>query len=385
MPSTVDLGSRARISAYTILDHLADTPCAAPDEVPWRAEALTPAWLTPRLCADTPGAAVSAVEVRDASSGSSVRKRITVRYNEAGERAGLVTHFFAKTTPTVLTRLTSGPSAGQEAKFFAQLRPLLDLETPVHRHSVHDRISGRALHLFEDLVATRGVSFCDYRTEFSRAQLEAALDLLARLHGRFHGDARLLGEFAWIPTYEVFFEALARTGTRRGHDQALEQARSLLPARLYAARERLWPAAEAGLAAHRDETRGVVHSDVHPGNWYLTADGQPGLCDWQCIAQGHWARDLAYALASMASIAQRRAWERELVAQYLARLALHGGPRVEFAHAWQRYGEQLPGALLMWTPTLCHPPTMPDMQPDDVSLEMIRRLTTAINDLGVLA
>ena len=129
----------------------------------------------------------------------------------------------------------------------------------------------------------------------------------------------------------------------------------------------------------------MVHSDVHPGNWYLTAEGLPGLCDWQCIAQGHWARDLAYALASMASIEQRRAWERDLVAHYLARLALHGGPRVSFDHAWQRYGGQLPGALLMWTPTLCHPPTMPDMQPEDVSLEMIRRLTTAIDDLGVLA
>ena len=52
--------------------------------------------------------------------------------------------------------------------------------------------------------------------------------------------------------------------------------------------------------------------------------------------------------------------------------------------AWQHYRQQLPGALLMWTPTLCHPPTMPDMQPDAVSFEMIRRITTAISDLGVL-
>lgn len=384
MPSAVELGSRARISAHALRDHLTDPMCREPGEVPWRAEAMSPAWLTPILCAGVAGAAVMAVQVEDASAGSSVRKRVRVTYNAAGRDAGLVTHFFAKTTPTVLTRLTSGSSAGQEAKFFAEIRPHVDIETPVHRYSGHDRVSGRSLHLFEDLVATRGVHFCDFRTEFTHAQVTAALDLLARLHGRFHADARLAADFAWVPTYETFFHALARTGTRSGHEQALEESQALIPAAVFARRERLWPAAEAGLAAHAEGPRVVIHSDVHPGNWYLTAEGMPGLCDWQCIAQGHWARDFAYAMATLVDVPLRRAWEREMLDHYLGSLRAAGGPAVGFETAWRHYVAQLPAALLMWTPTLCHPPTMPDMQPPEVSLEMIRRITTAIDDLGGL-
>jgi hypothetical protein len=384
MMHSIELGSRARLSAHTIRDHLVAPLCVRPADVPWDADAVTPAWLTAVLCADVAGAEVIAVDVQAASAGSSVRKRIAVEYNEVGQRAGLCRRFFAKTTPTILTRLTSGPSAGQEAKFFAQVRPAVAIETPVHRYSAHDRVSGRSIHLFEDLVDTRGASFCDYRTAFTRPQMDAAIDLMATLHGRFFDDPRLLTELAWIPTYEVFFHALARTGTRIGHDQAMLKAQALVPADVFAARDKLWPAAEAGLAAHRDGARMIIHSDVHPGNWYLTAAGELGLCDWQCIAQGHWARDFAYAVSTMLDVAQRRAWEHELLSRYLDKLAQAGGPAVAFASAWQHYRQQLPGALLMWTPTLCHPPTMPDMQPDAVSFEMIRRITTAISDLGVL-
>ena len=231
---------------------------------------------------------------------------------------------------------------------------------------------------------TQGASFCVYKTSFTREQAHAAFDLLAKVHGRFYDNPKLSTDLSWIPAYEVFFDALAKTGTRVGHDQALIQAQHLIPAQAFRQREALWCAAVDGLAPHRDERKTIVHSDVHPGNWYLTNRGDPGLCDWQCIAQGHWARDFAYALSTMLDIETRRAWEHEILTRYLAKLSDAGGPKVAFEEAWAHYAKQLPGALLMWTPTLCHPPTMPDMQPEDVSLEMIRGITTAIDDLGVL-
>jgi hypothetical protein len=251
MPNSIKLSSRARLSAHTIRDHLTDPRCVKSVDVPWRAEALSPEWLSPILCKGIDDAAVDSVRVEDASSGSSVRKRIAVGYNEAGQRAGLKTKFFAKTTPTILTRLTSGPSAGQEAKFFASVRLEIVIETPVHRYSTYDRITGRSIHLFEDLVDTQGAIFCDYKTNFTRAQTEAAFDLLAKVHGRFYDDPKLNTDLSWIPTYEIFFDALAKTGTRVGHDQALLQARHLIPDRVFKQREKLWPAAVDGLAAHR--------------------------------------------------------------------------------------------------------------------------------------
>ena len=39
----------------------------------------------------------------------------------------------------------------------------------------------------------------------------------------------------------------------------------------------------------------------------------------------------------------------------------------------------------MWTPTLCSPPTLPDMQPEATSLLMIERITVAMDDLDVLS
>lgn len=384
MSNRSELGSLARLSAHTIRDHLTNPPCTAPGDFPWCAEAISPAWLSPVLCKQVPDAAVVAVHVEDASTGSSVRKRVQVTYNAAGERAGLRKKFFAKTTPTILTRLTSGPSASQEAKFFAEVRPAIPIATPVHLSSVHNRISGRSLHLFEDLVDTEAAVFCDYKTAFSRDEIDAAFDLLATLHGRFYADQALADSLSWVPTYETFFDALARTGNRSGHDQAMIEAQHVIPAGILAAKDKLWPAAVAALDEHATTPRTLIHSDVHPGNWYLTGDGKPGLCDWQCIAQGHWARDVAYAMSALLDVAQRRAWEHDVLEHYLVRLRKHGGPVIAFDDAWTLYRRQLPLALLMWTPTLCHPPTMPDMQPPDVSLEMILRITTAIEDLGGL-
>ena len=384
MSGSTKLSGLARLSAHTIRDYSANPVAKYPDDIPWCAEALTPQWLTPVLCSQVQNAVVRAVAVEDASTGSSVRKRIGVTYNDAGQRAGLKTKFFAKTTPTILTRLTSGPSAAQESNFFARIRPALDIETPTHIYSANDRISGRSIHLFEDLVDTVEATFCDYRTTFGEAQLAGAFNLLARLHGHFFGAPELESEHGWIPSYPVFFDALARTGTRDGHEQARNEARHLIPDRVADNWQKLWPAAVAGRNQHNDYPQCVIHSDLHPGNWYLTGSSEPGLCDWQCIARGLWARDFAYAMSTLVDVAERRSCEYDVLKNYLQALYDAGGPQLNFEEAKALYHSQLPGVLLMWTPTLCHPATMPDMQPEDVSMEMIHRITTAIDDHGVI-
>jgi hypothetical protein len=35
----------------------------------------------------------------------------------------------------------------------------------------------------------------------------------------------------------------------------------------------------------------------------------------------------------------------------------------------------------MWTATLVHPDWVPHMQPDEMSIEMIRRITSAMSDM----
>lgn len=310
-----------------------------------------------------------------------MRRAIQVSYNETGQQAGLVSAFFSKSTPTLLTRLSSGMSAAQEAKFFSQLRRELQIEAPVHRYSTYDRETGRSFHLWEDLTVTRRARFLGYRDTMTVAQAEQALQILAQLHGRYFESARFGDDLAWIPPYEAFHRAGDRSGTRAGHDVAMGVAEHLIPPEVIRRKDEIWPKAEAMLDLHSTEPRAVIHSDVHLGNWYVTGDGAVGLCDWQCISRGHWSRDLAYSLSTVLEVDERRAAERQLIGGYLERLHEFGGPKVDFDAAWLRYRQQLFAALLMWTPTLRHPATMPDMQPEEMSMKMIHRITSAMADL----
>jgi hypothetical protein len=60
------------------------------------------------------------------------------------------------------------------------------------------------------------------------------------------------------------------------------------------------------------------------------------------------------------------------------------GLSITFDQAWNLYRQQVFLALMMWTPTLVHTRTTPDMQPEEMSLEMIKRMTAAMSDLRSL-
>jgi len=132
---------------------------------------------------------------------------------------------------------------------------------------------------------------------------------------------------------------------------------------------------------HDSEPQGLIHSDVHIGNWYRTGGGQMGLCDWQCLSRGHWSRDFAYAVTASLMPDDRRNWERELLARYIERFAEKTGVKPDFDLSFQHYRQQIVHALAMWTITLCHSPLLPNMQPENTTLTMIERITTAMADL----
>jgi aminoglycoside phosphotransferase (APT) family kinase protein len=325
---------------------------------------------------------VEAVEVSGGDEGSTVRRNVTVTYNRIGMRARLPENLFAKSTPTLLTRLSSGAAARAEYRFFTGIRDELPIEAPTLVHSSTDRQSGRSVQLFLDLVATKGARFCRHSTPINRDQAEQMVDTLATLHSRFYNSKRFETDLRWLPTYEDFLRAGERTGIRVGHEQAMSEASDVIPADVLARSDEIWPMTVKGLAVHSREPRTVLHSDVHLGNWYITDEGRMGLGDWQCICVGHWARDFAYAVSTSLAEHDRRSWERDLLARYLERMGENCALHASFERAWDDYRQQLFAALLMWTPTLCHPPTMPDMQPVEMSLLMIKRITTAISDLA---
>lgn len=377
------LRTRARIGAEVIWDHQVRPVACDPADVPWRADAISTSWLTHALCREVPDARVESFVVAGGDDGSSIRRRVSVAYNEAGQRAGLPRHLFTKSTPTLLTRLLSGFAAPSESFFFTDIRPDLPIEAPVHRHSAVDPQTMRSIHLFDDLVQTRGAEFCNQTTSIDRGQAEQVIDTLAELHGRFHGRDGVLDALPFA-TFADFVRTNERNGFRDGHDRAMIEAADVIPDAVLDRQDEIWPQLLGSLGWHEVETRTLLHSDVHLGNWYVTADGRMGLGDWATVCTGHWARDVAYAVSTILAPDDRRAWERGLLDRYAAAMRDRCRFEVTDEQLWDRYRVHTFAALFMWTPTLCHPPTTPDMQPEEMSREMIRRITIAIDDLDAL-
>lgn len=377
--------SVARTVAAVGWERLAVPRVRGVSSVPPRIESITPAWLTGALCAGVPGAEVVGLELGDRSSGTSVRRQLRLTYNAAGNAAGLPHSVFVKSTPSVLTRIANGITGTSvtEAGFYNELRPFVDLEAPVGFHSASSSRSYRSVHLLEDLTATRGATFCTPLTPIGRAQAEEIVVQLATLHSAPGLKPYARRPPSWLRTYRQWWAAAFRVADiRKYHEKGLIAAADVLPSELRGRSTELWAAFERSIDAH-EAASSVIHNDVHLGNWYVTGDGHMGLCDWQCVAVGSGARDLAYALVTALAPEHRRAWERELVDLYVERVTATPTP-VDRAEMWDRYRAQVVGALLMWTPTLSRPPVLPDMQPREVALEMLRRIGAAISDVDVM-
>lgn len=376
-----------RVAGNLAYDRIARTRPTALTEIPGSARQITPEWMTAVLCGGRPGVRVIGLDIVHRTLGTHERCRIAITYDKPDEAAGLPTHVFTKTLPSLTTRMLVGfmGHARYEMLFYKQIRPDLAIETPLCYHSASDKRTFAAIHVIEDLVASKSASFADETTLLTKEQAFDMIELLARLHGTFTEDPRLTTELKWLVNYHDWFTiGVERVRTDRYHAKALTAAADVIPADVMARRSEMWPATMKALEIHRSGLRTVIHSDVHIGNWYVTGEGRMGLFDWQCVNTGHWSRDVSYALSSCLPIENRRAWERELLQRYLERIEEYTGRKLDRDESWRQYSVQMLHALTMWTQTLCHPPFQPNSQRDELTYELIRRITTAISDLKSL-
>ena len=386
-PETAEIAS-VRISQIIEQENREPKKATKAGDVLPNVGAITQEWLSDVLCRDAPGVSVIDFTVAPVSTGTHARHRIALTYRGDAAEFGLPQTVFSKTLPSVENRMMVGITghARTEGRFYTELRPELALEIPRCFHSSVDRESCAAIHLLEDLVATKGATFTNYETYVTREMAEDMVDLLAGMHGHFYADPRFESDFKWVARFTRWFMGgVTKFQVDESTELTLTQAADYIPDRLLARRDEVWPATMASLRIHDEQAETFLHSDVHIGNWYQTAQGRMGLCDWQCAGRGHWARDLAYALSGALTIEDRRAWETELVRRYIDRFAAVSGHALDFDDAWTYYRQQMFQALLNWTPTLCPSEHVPaTMQTEETSLCMIERMTAAIDDLDAL-
>lgn len=380
--------SAVRFGAHAIWDGVTRPRARTKTDIPFAIEAISTDWLTAVLCENSIGTKVVGFEFGPQTSGTTVRRRIDLHYSTDNRNTDLPISVFAKSSPRFVNRLTLGltKTIENEALFYRNIRPRLTLEAPRGYYSAYDLESGRSIHLLEDLVATKGATFCSPSSIIDRSKAEDVVKVLAALHGTFFDYPNLSSEFPWLQTFPDWWRTgYEGFGLRRYHDEAINKAASVIPRDILYRRAEIWPAQIRSLQTHLAAPVTLIHGDVHLGNWYFTRDGRMGLCDWQCVSIGNWARDFAYAVSATLRIEDRRAWERDLLALYLREIEVATGRTIAYADAWKLYRQQTIAALLMWTPTLCHSPLMADMQPEEVSMEMIKRITTAMSDLDALS
>lgn len=363
-----------------------------PDDIPISYEAITDEWLTHILCQDHLDARVTHHRLDVEDDGNTNRRRIFIEYNAAGNAAGLPASVFCKALHKLANRLVDaavGLIDGEDT-FYNQYRPMLNLEAPKCLFATYDPTSFNSIVILEDL-AGQGAEFCNHDTYISRERAESQLALLAKLHGPFYGRMDRDPDMAKLRTWEQKFELSNMWFDLEACcNKGFLAAESVVPARLFKRHAEIWPATVKSVDFHRAQPRTLTHNDTHLRNWYITASGEMGLGDWQCICRSDWGRDVAYTMSTALTIEDRRAWEKDLLKFYLEKLHAEGGPAVDFDTAWTNYRRHLFSALAWWTVTLTPSNgdvdvAAPEFQPQAAALAFIHRMTTAIDDLDALS
>ncbi len=380
----------ARIRAAMAREAEEGVRVANAGDIPLSAEGFTREWLSAVLCAATPGAEVSDFRlIGAADEGTTSRRNVEIDYNQAGRAAGLPTRLFAKATPEFDSRFVCGLSGSisHETHFYNRIAPLMPMtEVPACYHAAYDPESFRSIFLFEDAGVTKGARFLNGLYRPSRAEIEKMVRAIAGYHGRFWGDPILDTEFSYLKdplAYQHHINTLIGFGERTA--LGLERTLEMMPERLRARHDRLWPALMTSCELRAQTPRTLLHADNHLGNWYATADGAMGICDWQCTVKGSWAQDFAYVVTSSLEPAERAAMERDLLALYLDTLDLPAGtPKPSFDDAWRAYRQQTLHGLYNWLFVAGIGEAQTLMHSNDIAASNLRRMIAAVDELETL-
>ena len=376
----------ARVLLSGASERVAGARAASAEEVPRSPEAIEAAWLTAVLCARTPGARVTSVRRGAGYSGTTTRRALELGYNDAGVAAGLPTKLFAKCTTTAAQRLMLGMGGllYGEPGFYSLVRPQLRVEAPIGYFGAVDRDSWRSVVLIEDVVATRAASFWVPSTGLTRGQIENLLSSVAGWHGKLLGSAGL-ARWRWLKTPAQQMALIdALIGLANRIPVGAERATGVIPPRMRHRQADLYAAMRRSMAISSQGTHTYLHGDLHVANTYVLPGGQMGVVDWQVGLRGSWAHDYSYIVATALEIGDRRAWEGQLLDFYLERLAAAGGERIPREKAWNAYRSALFYPYFAWVYTMGRSRLQPNFAPEKVSLTMIQRISTAIDDLDSL-
>jgi hypothetical protein len=283
-----------------------------------RPEAIDAAWLTRALQAAGLEAVVDGFEAAPIGTGQigdSVRFRLTYSRACDDAPASLVGKFPSADPVSFGTGVALGNYA-REVKFYRHLAATSLVSTPCCYAAEVDEGTSEFVLLMEDLApAEQG----DQLAGVTLAQAEQVIDEAARLHAS-HWQDQGLDELPWVsgaraaPPSQATPEAVAAlwAGFRNRYGPRLTEAQVEVGERLTAGFGRY--------AEMREGPRCLTHNDFRPDNMMFASarGGRPvTVLDWQSIAFGVGAVDVAYFLAGALPADVRRQHESRLLDRYL--------------------------------------------------------------------
>ncbi len=301
-------------------------------------EVLDPAWLGMALSDVAEGERVVAVEPVGTSKTLAEKLRFSLIVEGLdGERR--TRSYCAK------AHLDGSPGADivPEALFYRDLGPQLDVRMPRVYYSAVDETAGQAIIIMDDVVALGG-RFLTAHVPYALATARDSLTQLARLHaGTWAGNRTR--ELSWlqprigpmgkmVPADQL--QSLLDDGRGPELTGELRDAGNLL---------------EAVKKTSAHEITCVIHGDTHSGNSYLDASGAACWLDWQVVQRGNWATDVAYHIATVLDVEDRRDHEAGLLRHYLLQMEQLGAAVPSWEEAWALYASSFAWGYFLWVIT----------------------------------
>ena len=370
----------ARVRAAYAEEESGAGPVTTLEQLPFTYEDLTTEWLTDLVSREWDGAEVVSFRAEDADDLGRGHARIWLEYKDGA--GGLPESVFCKDSQRLKLRIFNAFLVAGEVQFFKGIQPALGVETPECIYVGYSPETHNSLLIFKDL-REHGLNFCTDKTPVTRALAEGQMRYLAAIHGRFWDsmDSDLL--MTELRPFRNVYDSVDTIFGGNFLDVVMNgflAAEAAIPAAVLARTGEVRAGVERALEAQWAAQPTLTHNDSHIDNWYPSPiDGQLRLGDWQIVARGDPAFDLALVVSTSPTVDDRRAWERDLIGLYADELAAAGGPRLAFEEIWGRYRAQLFMVLAWWTPTVKSDVDF-DFHDLDGTFEIIRRITTALDD-----
>ncbi len=310
-------------------------------KVPKSITEITPDWLTATLSERLPGSVVvdaAVAPLHNAASYNGTLARVVPSYSAAPPEAP--TSIVAKLLPQNQQVRELGTSLGiylREAALYRDIGEQTGLRLPRLFGVVTDTGDGSSALLLEDLSHLRTGS---QSAGYTVAEAEATLVQFAHQHAAWWDRAEL-GALAWLPAWNepgmVQFAAGAYAQVWPICAAAFDDA---LPAEAVTLGGRLAEIIGDMMEGVATPPVTLVHGDArHENLLFDPADESqaPYVVDWQFVARGRGAMDIAYYLTQSGTAELAATNERTLVERYHDELCRGGVTGYSAAQCWEDY------------------------------------------------